>query len=266
MTEQELILTHLLECRRVDLYTQPIELSEKESLLLNQILKRRAKGEPLQYILGECEFMGLPFKVDSRVFIPRPETEILVEEVTSIIRKHFAHSMPHILDLGTGSGNIAISLAKSIPQSKIVSVDISADAIEVARKNAEDLGVLDKIDFYCCDSIEFLMKTIKDKGSFDLIVSNPPYIPTNDLMSLAREIHHEPRLALDGGQDGLDHYRKIIRGSDGCLKDKGWLVFEIGDCQKDEIVSFFQTSGKFSSFYAVKDYVGTDRVLAAQHT
>lgn len=257
MNEAELVLTHVLNCDRLSLYLdKDRELGKDKSALLSSILKRRIKDEPLQYILGSTEFMGLKFIVDERVLIPRPETEILVEEALKISSR-FSRSRarpPEILEVGSGSGCIAVSLAKNIAGCKITASDISADALEVSRKNAKLHQA--QIEFIQSDLFSSL-----EGRSFDLIVSNPPYIPTRELKGLSREISFEPALALDGGRDGLDFYRRIIGEAHRFLRKGGFLAVEIGFGQAGQIENILQKSGKFEIMEIIRDYNDIERVM-----
>src|SRR3989338_1874890 len=183
MTENEIILTSILNCRCVDLYTRPPVLNPEQQTRLSEIQRRRANKEPLQYILGSCEFMCLKFLVDERVLIPRPETEFLVEAVIekskSLVKRPLA-----ILDIGTGSGNIAVSLAKFIPDCRVVTVDISAEALEVARDNAKLNGVSDRVEFFHGDLFANQQNNTNDEILFDIIISNPQYVNAEHLKRL----------------------------------------------------------------------------------
>ena len=257
MNEAELVLTHLLNCDRVSLYlNKDTDLGEDKSLLISSILKRRIKGEPVQYILGTTEFMGLEFKVDKRVLIPRPETEILVEAAIEAIKESGITS-PEILDLGTGSGCIAISLAKNIPDCKITATDISPEALEVATRNAYLNQV--QIEFMRSDLFAAL-----GPQRFDLIISNPPYVSTQELNTLAKEISFEPVLALEAGFDGLDFYRRIISQAAGWLKEGGLLVFEVGQNQAGRVRDMLRWREKFDDVSIIKDYNNIQRVVIAK--
>ncbi len=219
---------------------------------------------PIQYIMGSAEFCGLDFRVDERVLIPRRETELLVESAgrLALLGRDRAYGL-NILDLCTGSGNIAISLAagpltKGISNCKIMASDISADALEVARRNAISNGVYNLIEFVRSD----LFSDIKDQ--FDIIVSNPPYIPENDFLTLQEEVLREPKIALSGGVDGLDFYRLIIDALPGYLKHGGYVVMEIGYLQRDAVADIIARGGTFEISEIVKDHNGIDRVIIAE--
>ena len=259
MTEEELILTSVLDCDRIALYARPRTLTPEQEEYLKEIKQRRANGEPLQYILGFCEFMGFKFFVDRRVLIPRPETELLVEEVVAAARMIKADGPLAILDLGAGSGNIAISLAKLIPESRITAVDVSADALEVTRGNAHLNEVTDRIECVLADMKEYLSQNIKQK--FHVVVSNPPYIPSAAIGTLPREVQSEPRLALDGGEDGLDFYRTIIPAAPHFLKENGQLIMEIGEAQRTSLEKICSETQGFARIEIKRDLCGRDRIV-----
>jgi len=264
MTENELMLTSILDCRRVDLVVDPQELTPPQKLQYEQMQVRRTQGEPLQYILGQCDFMGIPLCVDARVLIPRPETEILVELAIEKLKSIRTEDTLKALDLGTGSGNIAIALAKNISNAAIMTLDISKDALALALQNAQASGVEHKISFLCTDMVTYL-ENVADQGiKFDMIVSNPPYIPTAQLMRLPEDVRKEPRLALDGGEDGLRFYKTIIQHSHRALSADGFLLMEIGDGQRQGIEAILGQFPEYQPISFYKDYVGTDRIVCAQ--
>lgn len=287
MNETELLFSEILNCDRMSLYqNKDLSLDRDKSLLIASALKRRMAGEPIQYILGKADFMGFEFKVNSDVFIPRPETEILVETAVGLV--HSQKSMVHsILDIGTGSGCIAVSLAKLITNASITAVDISEKAIEVAKQNALLNNV--KINFlvsnlfsnnklrtisakniggsppqYLAGSPIFMESAKICGGNFDLIVSNPPYISVAEIESLQPEVRSEPRIALGGGSDGLDFYRRIISSASLYLKASGFLIMETGFNQRKKIENIFQKSGNFEIIEFIKDYNNLDRVIVAR--
>ena len=211
------------------------------------------KGIPLQHITHQQEFMKMNFYVNQEVLIPRPDTEILVEEVINIAKKIKAKK---ILDLCTGSGAIAISLAKYIQDSQITAVDISREALKIAKKNAKENGVAKQIVFLASD----LFKQVP-KEKYDMIVSNPPYIKKEVIKTLQKEVQNEPLMALDGGWDGLDFYRKIIHQADEFLKYGGYLCLEIGYDQKIDVIDFIEQEEKYVDTYGKKDLYGNDRII-----
>ncbi|MBU1727090.1 MAG: peptide chain release factor N(5)-glutamine methyltransferase [Candidatus Omnitrophica bacterium] len=257
MNEAELLFTRALNCDRLSLYAdKALVLDKDSSFFISSVLKRRISGEPIQYILGNTEFMGLDFKVTPDVLIPRQETEVLVEAVISWAGK--ATSL-NILDLGTGSGCIAISLAKFIPWANITAVDFSDNALAVAKENAQSNKV--DVDFKRSDLFEvFSLSPV----TYDLIVSNPPYVASLEIERLQREVKYEPLVALDGGADGLDFYRRIINDSPSFLKDGGLLVVEMGFGQREAIERIFAESGNFEIIEVAKDYSGIERVIAGR--
>lgn len=219
-------------------------------------VKRLILGEPLQYITGIQEFMKLNFLVTKDVLIPRPDTEILVEEV---IRKAENISNPVILDLCTGSGAIAVSLAKYIKNVHICAVDISSKALEIAKKNAELNGVKNNIEFIESN----LFDKIKER-KFDIIVSNPPYIETETIKTLSKDVQSEPKIALDGGKDGLDFYRKIADSGSKYLNRQGYICLEIGYNQRIAVRQILENRKRYVNINCIKDLCGNDRVITAQ--
>jgi len=231
MNEAELILSETLRCKRADLYlNRNRRLGHEAGKLVAGILKRRYRGEPVYYILGRDEFMGFEFRLTPDCLIPRSETEFLVEAVVSYA-KHSAYG-PFILDIGTGSGCIAISIARMLPQAVIIATDISDAALAVAKDNARRLGVEGKVSFVRCD-----LFPPAPCNKFDFIVTNPPYIPAKDIDGLSPEVRSEPRVALDGGYDGLHFYRRIIKRANEYLRPAGTLVMEAGFGQAGEIIT-----------------------------
>lgn len=214
---------------------------------------------PVQYVMGRTKFCGLEMLVDENVLIPRPETEVLVETALEIINeRRTANDEWRVLDLCTGSGNIAIALTKNAPDCTIVASDISRDALNVAKRNAVLNGVEDRIEFLNSD----LFNNIT--GKFDIIVSNPPYIARWEFAGLQKEVLKEPRIALDGGEDGLDFYRNITACCIANLNKNGFLIFEIGFGQKKEIVDIINKTGLFKVIEIRKDQNGIDRVIVAR--
>ena len=259
MTEEENILTHILQCRTIDLVLNKPALTVSQEEQFKDYKRRRSAGEPLQYILGTCNFMGLELTVNPSVLIPRPETEQLVDLALKCFKGGSA------LDLGTGSGNIAIALAKFALQSQIVSIDISAKALETARANARANLVEDRIKFVKANILneDEILKVTKD-DKFDLIISNPPYIPTNQLGSLPQDVQEEPIRALDGGEDGLNFYRIIIKYTPHLLRSGACLMMEFGDGQAEAIKKLVETQKVFSSIEIVKDLAGRERIISAK--
>ena len=217
-------------------------------------IEKLTKGVPLQHITHRQEFMKMDFFVDENVLIPRPDTEILVEEVIKIAQKY---NSPRILDLCTGSGAIAISLKKFVPNADITAVDISEKALEIAQKNAEKLEA--KINFVKSDLFDKL-----DNKKFDIIVSNPPYIRKDEIKKLSEEVQKEPKIALDGGEDGLDFYRIITEQAINYLKTGSLLCFEIGYNQKNDVIKIIEDKQNYKNTYCKKDLYGNDRIIITQ--
>ncbi|PIQ90146.1 MAG: protein-(glutamine-N5) methyltransferase, release factor-specific [Candidatus Omnitrophica bacterium CG11_big_fil_rev_8_21_14_0_20_41_12] len=255
MNEAELVLSHVLNCDKLSLYlNKDINLTKGNSVLISEILKRRISGEPLQYILGKTEFMGLEFKVDKRALIPRPETEILVETAINELRTA-GISCPKIFDLGTGSGCIAISIAKLLPGAIIWAADISKEALQLAAANAES----NKAEIKFLRSDIFSALELKNE-QFDLIISNPPYVAVSELSSLAKEISFEPRCALAAGIEGLDFYALISAQAQVYLKIGGILAFEVGVNQSQQVCAMLFKEN-FSDIKTIKDYNNINRVV-----
>ena len=258
MNEAELVLTHLLNCDRLSLYLdKDSNLSLDKAQAVSSILKRRIKGEPVQYILGYTEFMGWKFKVDKRVLIPRPETEILVQSAIEELKNL---KNPHVLDIGTGSGCIAVALAKNIPSSQITALDISLKALEVAEDN-RDLNQIKREQIKFIHSDLFLNL---GNQKFDLIISNPPYVSIQELRGLTNEISFEPSLALKAGLDGLDFYRRIVVQAANYLAAGGFLIFEVGRNQACKVRDLLKAEEKFDRIRIIKDYNNIQRVIIAK--
>lgn len=279
--DAEALLSRALDIDRVGLYTQYERiLSEEEVNNFFGLVERRNKREPLQYILGNTEFFGLEFVVTPDVLIPRPETELLVEEAIRIVtsdklqvtskEKNSELLTPHsslgILDLCTGSGCIAVTLAKKLEGVKIYGVDISAKALRVAKENARRHGVEGKINFIQGDLFEpFTVHSSQftvHGCRFDLIVSNPPYIPSSEIDFLQEEVKdYEPREALDGGNNGLSFLKRIIKEAPDYLKAGGSLLLEIGYGQKERVYEIAEEREIYQTHKVIKDFAGIERVV-----
>ncbi len=268
MTEDQIILTYILKRRALDLGLDQPVLNPQQQKQFDQCRRRRAAGEPLQYILGSCDFMGLELAVNPSVLIPRPETEQLVDHALKFCKgdnlSKTQGSVPFkILDLGTGSGNIAIALARFVPQARILSVDISQEALATARDNARLHKVEDRIEFMQED-MEMALRQARQRGDlFDLIISNPPYIPAGQLSSLPLDVQKEPRRALDGGEDGLKFQRIIIKYSPCLLRPEACLMMEFGDGQAQTLLKLAQEEKKFINIEIIKDLAGRERIFKA---
>lgn len=272
--EAELIISHCLGIDRLTLYRDNPWIPKDIISKIDGLLKRRIKREPLQYILGHMEFHGLKIRIGSGVLIPRPETELLAEEAIKILRSHaIKHTIPphppigkggqggdSILDLCTGSGCLALALAREFPEAQVYGTDTSEIAIRYAKENAKLNGI---------NNVKFIKGSLYEPVkellvTFDLIVSNPPYIRRDDIKSLQPEIKDwEPLEALDGGEDGLDYYRAITPAAKNYLKEGGYLMFELGNNQADTVRKIAGDAG-FINISLIKDYAWTDRILVAE--
>ncbi|MCZ7604252.1 MAG: peptide chain release factor N(5)-glutamine methyltransferase [Melioribacteraceae bacterium] len=250
----ELLLAHVLQCKRLDLYLAfDRPLLEEEIVQLREFIARRGKFEPLQYILGEVEFYNLNFKVDKSVLIPRPETELLVDEAINLINEY---NYTNILDVGTGSGNIPVSLAANLNGVTITSIDISKEAIDTAVKNAEKNNVRDKINFIISDIADY----VPDQ-KFDVIVSNPPYVSSQEYQNLQKEITaYEPRESVTDNDDGFKFYRNILSNNDRLLRSNGFVIFEIGQGQESTLYKLFEEHS-FEHVKTIKDLQNIDRII-----
>lgn len=255
-----LILCKLLNKDKSYIYTYgDKEVSKEVEDKFLKLMKKRASGYPIQYILGQREFMGLDFYLEEGVLVPRPDTEILVEYIIGFIKKKYKDETINILDLGIGSGAISLSLGYYCKNSYVFGVDISPFAIKVANINNERFN-LSNVSFYKGD----LFDALKDHNlerAFHIIVSNPPYISSDEIENLDVTVKDfEPRLALDGGLDGLDFYRRITSGSKEYLRDGGLLIYEIGYDQGEKVKKIISLEG-FKDVSILKDLQGHDRVV-----
>lgn len=253
--DAELLLAHVLHKQRIYLYTdfdlivEPSELS-----LYREYIKKRVSGVSTAAIIGEKEFMGLTFKVNGDVLIPRPDTETWLEKV---IQYHRNEQGLTVADLGTGSGAILLSFLYYCKEDTGVGVDISEKALAVAEENGKNLKMNDRVTWRRGD----YLTALEEGELFDGILTNPPYIPTGDIRGLAEEVRHEPMNALDGGADGLTFYRKLAEGAAEHLKDGGFLAAEFGIHQAADVVNLLKETGKFDSFEVITDYGGIERAV-----
>jgi len=252
----ELLASRLFNCKRLDLHLQfKTVLSDKHLHAMRRGVKRLAQLEPIQYIIGQWDFMGHTFKMDKRALIPRPETEGLVESVLNC-SPIWQIERPAVVDIGTGSGCIIISIALEKPNGLYIAIDISKQAIELARENATVLGVEDKIVF-----ADVELSDVVEPESIDVIVANMPYIPTSDYEKLPVGIRdYEPRTALDGGPDGLSMIRPVILDAGIALKPGGYIFLEIGENQGKDVSSMLKDAG-FKKIEIKKDLNNRDRIV-----
>ena len=252
--DAEVLLCHVMNLERIDLYVrfdQPLE--EQELSSYRDLVRRRSGGEPIAYLLGEKEFMGHTFKVSPAVLIPRPDTEILVEAAVNRLAEY---PEPRFLDIGVGSGAILLSVLKAIPYAKGIGVDLSPDALLIAKENATTLGVSHRAGFLLGDTLA----PIGDR-KVQGILSNPPYIPTRDMGTLQKEVKLEPKLALDGGLDGLNIYRKLLLDGKNYLLPGGFLMMEMGIYQAEPVTKIALEMGWIELEPPRKDYGGIERVV-----
>jgi release factor glutamine methyltransferase len=271
--DAEALLAHTLATDRAHLFMRLSSLlthAEQEAFQRN--LERRARREPLAYITGEREFWSRNFRVAPDVLIPRPETEVLVETTLRLVAQSTVgdpqspipnpQSPIRVVDVGTGSGCIAISLAKELPATELWAIDVSETALAIALANARRHDVEKRIRFLQSDLFSAISE---NEQSFDLIVSNPPYVVHSDLAVLQPEVRDwEPREALDGGKDGLGFYRRLVKESLAYLRPGGWLVMELGAGQGPAVTRLIQAQSNFQESFRVQDYAGLERVIAAR--
>jgi release factor glutamine methyltransferase len=255
--DAQTLLLHLIGKDRAWLLSHPDEeFGGCKSIGYSQLIERRAAGEPIQYITGECEFFGLPFRVNRDVLIPRPETEHLVEKALELAADF---AQPRIVDVGTGSGAIAVALAHKLPNAEVTAIDLSSAALQVAKGNAECNSVADRIRFLEGD----LLASVAGE-QFDFVVSNPPYVANGDRELLAAEVReHEPELALFAGSHGLDIYRRLAPAAYQAVAPNTFALFEIGYGQADAIAQFLRAAG-FKDIQFTKDLQGIDRVICGR--
>lgn len=262
--DTELLLAYALKWERMKLYLNyEYPLSDEELNACRELVKRRASGEPIAYILGRRDFFKNTFEVSPAVLIPRPETETLVEETLNWLNQETENA--RVIDLGTGSGCIGLSLLAERPELQLIAVDISAVAIEVARRNADTLGVSERAHFFATDAVEFSAE--KTKSIFgalaDAVVSNPPYISNQDPRVQESVRKFEPSQALFSGDDGLDAIRSWAEKASELVRIDGLVIFEIGDFQGREASEIFETTGRYRDVSIVKDLTGRERFVRA---
>ncbi|MGC1322530.1 MAG: peptide chain release factor N(5)-glutamine methyltransferase [Candidatus Udaeobacter sp.] len=253
----EHLLAHVLGRKRMELYLDfERRLLESELAPLRELVKRRGSGEPLQHLLGTVEFCGLSFRCDKRALVPRPETEQLVELLISHVKPETASS--RMVDVGTGSGVIALTLAAEFPKAEIVGVDISEDALMLARGNAERLSLVDRVRFLQSNFLESV------QPDFDVIVANLPYVSTEDRPNLSREVLHDPEVALFAGARGDELMKQLIAQAPSWLRPGGMLAMEIGIGQSETLVAALAEKN-YRDIWTEKDYSGVIRFLFARY-
>ena len=254
--EAQVLLAHVLGCARIELISRSADQpTEAERTSFRELIRKRIEGWPVAYLVGQKEFYLLKFDVSPAVLIPRPDTETLVLEALRILKPQLS---PSVLDLGTGSGCIAVSIAHQHKSARVTAVDISPDAISMANRNATTHSCADRIAFLTGD----LFAPLSEGVQFDLVVSNPPYITPSEMAELAPDIReHEPSVALDGGPDGLAFYRRIAAGVRAVLKPGGWLLMEIGSTQEASVRGIFERELGLEIVGVLKDAGGLPRVM-----
>jgi release factor glutamine methyltransferase len=251
----EHLLAHTLQRKRIELYLEfERPLAETELAPLRELVRRRGQGEPLQHLLGTVEFAGRVFLCDKRALVPRPETEQLVE----LLKSQITDPKSHILDVGTGSGVIALTLAAQFPETEVHAVDISDDALALARENAARLDLQGRVQFFLGNLLE------KVEGLFDLIVANLPYVATGDRPTLSREVRHDPDAALFAGERGDELVRELIGAAPAHLRPGGMLALEVGLGQADDLATLLAKKN-YHDIAAIRDYCGVTRFLFARY-
>ena len=256
--DADMLLSSVTGYQRLELSLRPLEaLTDQQERQLSALLLSRVEREPLQYLLGKAGFYGRDFRVDHRVLIPRPETELLCEKaIEALTAVRAARPQPFVLDLCTGSGAIGVTLALECPFAQVSACDLSPEALSLARQNARDLGAA--VDLKQGNLFEAVTGR-----RFDMIISNPPYIPQKELAGLQEEVRREPQMALDGGEDGLDFYRRIAKEAPEYLNPDGWLLLEIGDGQGEAVKKMLLKQG-FQRVTVFPDDQGLERMVTAR--
>jgi release factor glutamine methyltransferase len=258
--DARLLATHSLGLDRLDIYRNPgLPVTPDQEDAVRSLVDQRASGTPTAYLTGTKEFWSLSLSVDKRVLIPRPETELLVEEALAVART-MPRDMP-IIDIGTGSGAVSLALAVELPGASIVSTDISADALDVAAVNVSAHGLTDRITIRRGD----LFDAVGRDDRFSLIVSNPPYVTDEEMDRLSPEVRSEPDAALRGGRAGLSVIERLVRGAPAHLQDGGGLVIEIGSEQKEAVRRLIDETEGLVFHRMRRDYAGHPRIVTAHH-
>ncbi|MFV2070516.1 MAG: peptide chain release factor N(5)-glutamine methyltransferase [Pirellulales bacterium] len=260
--DAEVLLAAARRCARIELYTAFDEpASDELRTAFRELVRRRADGMPVAYLVGQREFYSLEFRVTPDVLIPRPETELLVVALLDRIRERDSDVPAALADVGTGSGVIAVCAAKHSPDCRVTAIDISPSALAVAKQNAERHGVADRVELVESD----LFQTVDPARKFDLVVSNPPYVSRAEMGDLAREVRdHEPHVALEAGEHGLDVIERLVAEAPDRLQPGGWLMMEISPPQVDEVGKRITADGRLVLSETIKDLAGRPRVVLAR--
>lgn len=259
--EAEVLLAHALGCNRVGLYLKFEEIpGDDQRGAFRELVKRRAAGEPVAYLVGHKEFYSLDFEVTPATLIPRPETEHIVLEGIEFLRNRPSDQPVRILDIGTGSGALAVAFAKNLPNAEVTAVDISAPALAVAKRNAAKHQVADRIEFLKSD----LFSAVEPEKKFTLIVSNPPYVSRSEYDALDPSVKdYEPKSALLSGETGTEVAERILRAAPGYLEEGGLILIEISPMIADAMTAFLKTT-PFSRYSVINDFAGLKRVISAE--
>lgn len=257
--DAELLTAHSLGLRRLDLYLQyDRPLREEDLVPMRELLRRRAAGEPVAYLVGEREFYGRPFRVSPAVLIPRPDTETLVEAALHWAHARDADAPLRIADVGTGSGCIAVTMACELPDAQVVASDVSRDALDVARGNAERLGVADRVTFVEGAWAE----PLREHAPFDMLLSNPPYVTDAEWQELATDVrNYEPRQALTAGADGMDAYRALLRDAPSLLAPGGYVALEVDPRRAEQVEALVRHAFPAATTRRLRDLTDRDRVV-----
>ncbi len=256
--DAEILLGHVLGKSRIYLYTEVKQIVDRAELsAYKELIQKRVAGFCAAVLVGKREFMGLPFAVNEHVLVPRPDTEAWLETIIERYR-----NLPNIslLDLGTGSGAIAVSFLAFCKEARAVAVDCSEEALAVARENGTAAGVDKRIEWRCGD----FLQAVGSEETFDVILSNPPYIPSAEIETLAPEVRHEPKTALDGGADGLDFYRILAKDAAAHLKEGGLLAVEVGAGEAPAVAALFAENPALSAAEILCDYGGIERAVCVR--
>jgi release factor glutamine methyltransferase len=260
--DAELLLAEACQCQRIDLYTRFGEVpSDARRAAFRELVRRRAEGTPVAYLLGRREFYSMSFRVSPDVLIPRPETEFVLIRLLDLARQRGDDHPLEIADVGTGSGILAICAAKELPSAGVVALDISPAALELARRNATDHGVADRVEWIESD----LLAALPAERRFDFVISNPPYVATAEMASLARDVvEYEPRLALEAGSSGAEVIARLIPQSALRLRGGGYLLMEISPQLEGAVVQLLAADGHFDAIKVTKDLAALPRVVEAR--
>ena len=267
--DAEVLLAHARGCQRIELYTAfEVEASEPLREGFRELVRQRAAGTPVAYLVGHREFFSLSFQVTPDVLIPRPESELLVVRVLDLAKTQATEKALRIADVGTGSGILAVCCAKHLPTCSVTAIDISSAALKVAQANAEQHGVADRIEFVCSDLFAQVPVTTEPASAeYDLILSNPPYVASSEMSDLAVDVRdYEPHLALDGGEQGTEIIERLLPQAVERLRPGGWLLMEIGPSNAAQVEQLVADRNELTPNETITDLAGHPRVVQARKT